>query len=197
MNKLKILLADDDRVILTTLSEGLERSGYEVIKAHDGKEALDLCLNEGPDLAILDIRMPEMTGIEVAKELGVKTDIPYIFLTAYGDEDTVKKAIIEGTYAYLIKPIDIKQLNPAIETAINRAKKFEELKITNAQLEKALKQDRSLNVAIGLIMERHHLTERQAFETLRNYARSNQCKMTDLTNDVLQSAELLNKFHKP
>ena len=195
MDKIKILMADDDRVILATLSEGLERSGYEVIRANDGKEALELCLSETPDLAILDLRMPKMTGVEVSKELMLNTDIPFIFLTAYGDEDTVEHAISDGTYAYLVKPIDIKQLIPAIKTALNKATLFKKLNITNDQLNHALQQDRSLNVAIGLIMERHHLSERSAFETLRKYARSNQCKMTDLTTDVLQSAELLNKIH--
>lgn len=194
MAKIKILLADDDRVILTALSEGLEESGYEVLRANNGKQALALCLSEQPELAILDISMPEMTGIEVAHELSEQTDIPCIFLTAYSDESMVASALTEGTYGYLVKPIDVTQLKPAIEAAILRANDFQQLQLTNEQLDKALQQDRSLNVAIGLMMERHRLTERQAFEALRKYARSNQCKMTDLTSDVLQSAELLNKF---
>ena len=195
MKKQKILLADDNRVILATLSEGLEQSGYEVLTASNGKDALELCLNEKPDLAILDIRMPEMTGIEAAKKLQEETDIPFMFLTAYGDEETVNQALTDGCYGYLVKPIDLPQLKPAIEAAIRQAEDFEKLKLTNAQLDQALKQDRSFNVAIGLVMERYRLTERQAFEALRKYARSNQCKMTDLTRDVLESAELINNIH--
>lgn len=197
MKKTKILFADDDRVILTTLSEGLVKSGYDVIKASNGKEALELCLSEKPDLAILDVRMPELTGIEVSKELIQKTDIPFVFLTAYADEETVKQAISDGTYAYLVKPIDFVQLQPAIQAALNRASLYKKLKITNTQLDIALKQDRRLNVAIGVIMERYKLSEQSAFETLRKYARSNQCKMTELTTDVLKSAELLNSIYKP
>ena len=197
MKKAKILLADDDRVILTTLSEGLQKSGYKVIKANNGEEALELCIQEKPDLAILDIRMPGMSGIEVSKELMENTDIPFIFLTAYADDKTVSEAVSEGTFAYMVKPIDITQLIPAVEASLNRAAIYNDLKITNTQLNTALKQDRSLNVAIGLIMERYHLTEKSAFETLRKYARSNQCKMTELTSDILHSAELLNKIHTP
>lgn len=195
MKKTRILLADDDRVILTTLAEGLERSDYEVIKANDGKEALELCLSEKPDLAVLDLRMPELTGIEVAKNLGQQSEIPFIFLTAYADQDYVDQAISEGSYAYLVKPIDVNQLKPVIESALGRANKFKKLKLTNEQLDQALQQDRSFNVAIGLIMERYKLSEKKAFEALRKYARSNHCKMSDLTKDVIESAEMLNKIN--
>ena len=101
----KILVADDDRVVLLTLAEGLREAGFEVIEARDGLQALALCRSEAPDLALLDIRMPGLDGLELARRLRDETRVPFLFFSAYGDEEFVRRAVEIGALGYLIKPL--------------------------------------------------------------------------------------------
>ncbi len=184
----RILIADDDRVILATLGEGLEDAGYDVLKAANGSQAVALCKQENPDLAILDIRMPEMDGIEAARHLRAETDVPFLFLSAYGDTETVRQAVQEGALGYLVKPLDTLQIIPTIEAALARARELKGYRESKAQLTRALEAGRETNIAIGLIMERHRLAREQAFETLRAMARSQSRKINELARDVIQAA---------
>ena len=186
MNK-TILLADDDRLILGTMSRGLRLSGYNVLEAASGDTAIKLAQDQKPDIAVLDIRMPEMTGIEVAKHLVQVLDVPVIFLSAYSDEDTVKAAIASGCMNYLVKPCSLEQLILTIEAVLERNKEIINLKYENKQLDKALSQSRSVCIAIGLIMKNQLLTEEAAFEYLRKNARDQRRKITELAEEVIQT----------
>ena len=110
----RLLIADDDRLILSTLGQGLRDAGYEILEASDGKAAVHLCEPAQPALAVLDVRMPGMSGVEAAHLIRQNTDIPIMFLSAYGDMEIVKLAIEEGALGYLVKPVDITQIVPAI-----------------------------------------------------------------------------------
>lgn len=116
----KIVLADDDRLILATLGSGLRSAGYEIFEAADGDEALRLCETEHPDLVILDVRMPGKTGIETAREIRIRTRVPCLFLSAYSGTDVMHAALDEGALGYLVKPVDLAQIVPAIEAALAR-----------------------------------------------------------------------------
>ncbi|MGD7034804.1 ANTAR domain-containing response regulator [Methylotuvimicrobium buryatense] len=186
MNK-TILLADDDRLILGTMSRGLRLSGYNVLEATSGDTAIKLAQDQKPDIAVLDIRMPKMTGIDVAKHLVRILDIPVIFLSAYSDEDTVKAAIASGCMNYLVKPCSLEQLILTIEAVIERNKEIINLKYENKQLDKALSQSRSVCIAIGLIMKNQLLTEEAAFDYLRKNARDQRRKITELAEEVIQT----------
>ncbi|WP_341325519.1 response regulator [Methylotuvimicrobium sp. KM2] len=186
MNK-TILLADDDRLILGTMSRGLRLSGYNVLEAASGDTAIKLAQDQKPDIAVLDIRMPEMTGIDVAKHLVQVLDVPVIFLSAYSDEDTVKAAIASGCMNYLVKPCSLEQLILTIEAVLERNKEIINLKYENKQLDKALSQSRSVCIAIGLIMKNQLLTEEAAFEYLRKNARDQRRKITELAEEVIQT----------
>ncbi|WP_404360895.1 ANTAR domain-containing response regulator [Methylotuvimicrobium sp. KM1] len=186
MNK-TILLADDDRLILGTMSRGLRLSGYNVLEAASGDTAIKLAQDQKPDIAVLDIRMPEMTGIDVAKHLIQVLDVPVIFLSAYSDEDTVKAAIASGCMNYLVKPCSLEQLILTIEAVLERNKEIINLKYENKQLDKALSQSRSVCIAIGLIMKNQLLTEEAAFDYLRKNARDQRRKITELAEEVIQT----------
>ncbi len=186
MNK-TILFADDDRLILGTMSRGLRLSGYNVLEAASGDTAIKLAQDQKPDIAVLDIRMPEMTGIDVAKHLVQVLDVPVIFLSAYSDEDTVKAAIASGCMNYLVKPCSLEQLILTIEAVLERNKEIINLKYKNKQLDKALSQSRSVCIAIGLIMKNQLLTEEAAFEYLRKNARDQRRKITELAEEVIQT----------
>ena len=116
-----ILVADDDRLIRVTFACGLREANYDVLEAADGREAADLTYEHKPDLAILDLLMPRMSGIEAAQELHDRADVPFVFLSAYNDEDVVKQAAEEGALGYLVNPIELKQVLPTIEAALERA----------------------------------------------------------------------------
>lgn len=188
----RLLLADDDRLILATLGRGLRDVGFDVIEAVSGEEAVHLAKEKSPDLAILDVRMPGLSGIETAQRLRRETTVPFIFLSAYGDTDVVKQAAVEGALGYLLKPIDVPQMVPLIEAALARAAEIRALRANEAHLNTALAAGRETSVAVGLLMERKRLTLADAFETLRSYARSQRRKVQDVAGEMVRAAELLN-----
>jgi DNA-binding response OmpR family regulator len=118
----KILVVDDDRLVLATLTHGLAQAGYEIIDADNGDDAILLARQHRPDLALLDIRMEGKTGFDVAAYLREYCQIPFMFLSAFTDEATVKQVKALGALTYLVKPLDIQQIVPAVEAAFaNRA----------------------------------------------------------------------------
>ena len=110
-----ILIVDDDRLVLSGLAAGLEMLGYTVAKASSGEEALAMLDSVKPDLIVMDACLPGISGIETTKQIQQRFGIPVIFLSAYDDPQTVRDAIALGGLSYLVKPITVKQLVPAIE----------------------------------------------------------------------------------
>lgn len=188
----KVLLVDDDRLILATLAAGLERAGYAVQPCASAEEAKRVLALEAADIAVLDIRMPEVSGLELACELREPYGIPFLFLTAYSDEESVREAAERGAVGYLVKPVTISQLVPALEAGLARGLELKRLRQTERQLQSALNESREVSMAIGLIMERRRLTRRQAFELLRSSARAQRRKIGELAGEILSAAETLN-----
>ena len=119
----RILLVDDDQLTLDLLTRLLEQSGYTAIRAASGEEALEAAFRDEPDLALLDIMMPGMSGIDVAARLQAETSVPFMILSGHGNSDTVKRASECGAVGYLLKPFQVAQVMPAIEAALARADK--------------------------------------------------------------------------
>jgi len=184
----RILIVDDDRLVLTGLAKGLEDRGYAVIKAASGEEAVSLAENTRPELVLMDICLPGISGIEAAQRIMEKLDVPVIFLSALDTEEVVRQAITMGTLSYLVKPITIKQLVPAIESALARGADISRLKSSEENLATALRQNREISVAIGMLMERHDLTAEDAFEILRANARRTRSTTGDVAGDVISGA---------
>ncbi len=116
----KILVVDDDRLVLATLVHGLTQAGFEVLDADNGDDAILLAREHRPHLALLDIRMEGKSGFDVAAYLREYCQTPFMFLSAFSDEATVKQVNALGAVAYLIKPLDIGQIVPAVEAALAR-----------------------------------------------------------------------------
>lgn len=191
-----VLIVDDDPVVLSALSMGLTSMGFNVERASTGEEAIRKCVLLSPDIAILDINMPGMSGIEAAHQIREKTAVPVIFLTAYDEQDLVKQAIAEGGLGYLVKPVRVNQLVPAIESAIARARDRVVLENREKHLSQALEADRNTNVAMGILMERNHLGKEEAFQVLRERARSEGRKISELAQEVVVWTESANSFAK-
>ncbi len=183
-----ILLVDDDRLVLTTLAEGLRQAGYQVLEASDGDAAVRIAEVQAPDLAILDMRMLGRDGHDVAVWLRSHTDIPFLFLSAYSDAETVSKAIEAGALGYLIKPLHVEQILPSIEAALKRGRELIALLDEESHLSAALRIGRQTSIAVGILMARHQLSEQAAFEKLRSQARSERRKLSDLAAELIAAS---------
>lgn len=192
-NKASILLVDDDRLILATMATGLMQAGYEVNTTESVDEAEAWLENHPrPDIAIIDINMPDRSGLELPASLDRLDYIPFIFLTARSEPEVNAQANTLGAMAYLVKPIDSAQLIPAIQTALSRAQDVKQMKIQQQQLQTALDGDRSVSVAIGIIMDQYRISYEEANAMLRNTARSKRMKLVDLASSIIHSRESLN-----
>ena len=189
----QILLADDDTLVLATFGRGLRDAGYQVLVAASGQEALEVAENEEPDLAILDIRMPGMTGVETSRQMRA-LGIPVIHLSAYDDRETLDSALDEGALGYLVKPIDVAKAIPTIEAALQRAGDLFKLQQSEARLSRALDTANVVNYAVGIISERHRITSQQAFDMIRDRARSERRKVKEISREILDAAESINRF---
>lgn len=188
----RVLIVDDDRVILTVLAEGLRECGYEVFTAVSGQAAVLSARQNTPDLAVLDMRMPEMSGLEVARALNGMGRVPFVFLSAFGDEDVVREAAEAGALGYLVKPVDIPQLIPFIEAAMARGRELEQLRNTTEQLEQALRIEQKTRTAVGIIMERKGLGRQEAFDLLRARARARRRKIGEVAEELIVALEDVN-----
>lgn len=189
----KLLLVDDDRVILNLLAEGLRDLGYATSIAASGAEALQLAAQQEYDLVVLDMRMPDMSGLDVARQLQAAGRFCFVFLSAFGDESIVRDAAEVGALGYLVKPVDIPQLIPFIEAAMARGKEIGRLRITAEQLDQALRVEQKTRTAVGIIMARKGLDRQAAFDLLRTSARSRRRKIGELAEAVISAEEDLNE----
>lgn len=195
MVKIKILLADDDRVIVTTMMEDLVAAGYDVVPAYNGEEAVEKCASEQPDLAILDVRMPKMDGIEASSKIQSTCETPFIFLTAYSDKNFIEQAVENGALGYLIKPVSAERMIPVIETALARSRDLNAVVDSNKNLIQAMETRREIDIAMGLLMERCSLNRRGAFEVLRTLARTERKKIENIASNMVEAAETLSVSH--
>ncbi len=165
---MRILLAEDETIIRLDLRELLERAGYQVCgEARDGEEAVALAASERPDLAILDVKMPRVDGIEAARRIMADRPIPIVMLTAYGQDELVSRAVEAGVFGYLVKPFRETDLLPAIQTARARHEELRALRDEAESLSEALAARKVVERAKGLLMEREGLSEQDAFARLR------------------------------
>jgi AmiR/NasT family two-component response regulator len=164
----RILIAEDETIIRLDLRELLENAGFEVCaEAKDGIEAVELAASTEPELAILDVKMPRLDGIDAARRILEERPIPIVMLTAYGQDELVSRAVEAGVFGYLVKPFREADLLPAIKTARARHDELAALREEADSLSEALAARKSIERAKGLLMAKEGLTEQEAFERLR------------------------------
>ncbi|MFY9479843.1 MAG: response regulator [Aquabacterium sp.] len=193
----KVLVVDDDRLVLATVTHGLSQAGYEVIDADNGDDAILLARQHKPDLALLDIRMEGKTGFDVAAYLREYCQIPFMFLSAFSDEATIKQVKALGAVTYLVKPLDIQQIVPAVEAAF--AKRPASDDTLNQPVAPALAtQPEALNpledtvaLAVGIVMHRHSLARLPALDRLKAQARQEGRSLEALSQRLLEAQEVL------
>jgi two-component system, response regulator PdtaR len=165
---MRILIAEDETIIRLDLRATLEAAGFEVCaEARNGEEAVELARAERPDLAILDVKMPKLDGIEAARRILAERPIPVVMLTAFDQRELVSRAVEAGVFGYLVKPFRESDLLPAIHAARARHAELEALREEAESLAEALESRKVVERAKGLLMEREGLSEQEAFARLR------------------------------
>lgn len=188
----QLLLADDDRLVLATLAQGLQAGGWRVACAESAEDALaQLDAGLAPDLALLDMRLPGEDGLALAARLSQRGSIPFMMLSAYSDDETVRQAVQLGALGYLVKPLDTANIIPQLQAALQQAREQARLREGQAQLQEALDGNREINVAVGITMVQYRLPRHAAFEMLRAAARAQRRKLQALAREVVQDSEML------
>ena len=190
----KILVVDDDRLVLATVSHGLCAAGYEVIDADNGDDAILLARQHRPELALLDIRMEGKNGFDVAAYLRESCHIPFMFLSAFSDPDTIAQVNALGAVAYMVKPLDVGQIVPTVEAA------FERLRLQRAEAEVRSRGRPSatqpagadiVSMAAGVLMHRYSLSRAEAFERLRRIAGAADVSLDEQAERLVRAVEEL------
>jgi response regulator NasT len=192
-----ILVVDDDRLVLATLTHGLSQAGYEVIDADNGDDAILLARQHKPDLALLDIRMEGKSGFDVAAYLRQYCQIPFMFLSAFSDADTVAQIKALGALDSLVKPLDIGQIVPAVAAALAgvAAKQSSGAAAPPAAATKAAGPtaagDVVVAMAVGVLMHRFSLVRGAAMERLQRLADADRRSLAEQAERVLEAVESL------
>lgn len=183
----RVVVAEDEAIIRLDLVETLREAGYDVVgETGRGDDALALVDELRPDLAILDVRMPGLDGIEVAREIVTTRAAAVLILTAYGQRDLVERAAEAGALAYLVKPWDRSDLIPAIEVALARHREMVTLADANLDLADRLETRKLVDRAKGRLMDEHDLTEAEAFRFIQTSAMGARRPMRDVATDVIE-----------
>jgi two-component system, response regulator PdtaR len=164
----RVLIAEDETIIRLDLRTLLERAGFEVCaEARDGEEAVELARETQPEVAVLDVKMPRLDGIEAARRILDERPIPIVMLTAYGQDELVSRAVEAGVFGYLVKPFREQDLLPAIAAARARHEELQALREEAESLSEALAARKAIERAKGLLMAKEGLSEQDAFARLR------------------------------
>jgi AmiR/NasT family two-component response regulator len=192
-----VLLVDDDPHLLDFISTVLQHAGYDTLKAGSAPEAVQRVQEREADiaLALLDITMPGMSGLELAQRLKEHTQVPFMFLSSVDDAETARQAASHGAIGFVVKPVDAGRLLPAFEAGLARADEIRQLRRTEVNLNAALAAGRETSLAVGVLMARYQTDRNTAFEVLRDHARSNRRKINEVAEQIVAAEELLGSLH--
>ena len=200
VSKGKILVVDDDRLVLAMVTHGLAQAGYDVIDADNGDDAILLAREHRPDLALLDIRMEGKSGFDVAQYLREALQTPFVFLSAFSDEQTVAKVQALGALAYLVKPLEVEQIVPAIDAAFARARGLRAaagplppagVDAARPAPAEAAELEAVVPLAVGVLMHRFSLTRGDALARLRRAAAAEGRSLQAQSERVVRAVEEL------
>jgi response regulator NasT len=194
----KVLVVDDDRLVLATVTHGLAQAGYDVIDADNGDDAILLAREHRPVLALLDIRMEGKSGFDVAETLRDAYGIPFLFLSAFADEPTRRQVEALGALDYLIKPLDVGQIVPAVEAALARVRSGAGPGTAAALAPRAAAVPAAAGVladpvplAVGVLMHRYSLPRAEAWARLQRLAADQKLAVAAQAERLLGAVEEL------
>ncbi len=186
MERTRVIVADDESLIRMDLREMLTNLGYLVVgEVADGRSAVNQARELRPDVVVMDIKMPDMDGIEAAKILTEERVAPVVLLSAYSQRELVERAREAGVVAYLVKPYREEELAPAIEVALARFAEFKDLEKQVADLQTALETRKLVDRAKGILMDKQGLTEAEAFRKIQKMSMDNRKAMKDVAEAII------------
>lgn len=189
--KPRVVLAEDEGMTIMLLRRALTAAGYDVVRAvPDGQQAVEAARELLPDFLMMDINMPRMTGIEAARLISAERPIPIIMLTAYNDPGLVEEAIAAGACAYLVKPVEVEQVAPAVRTALARFEILVAAQRENTDLRDALETRKLVERAKGILGQRLNLNEADAFRRLQKTARDKSQPLKQVALEIIRADEL-------
>jgi response regulator NasT len=189
----RVVIAEDEAIIRLDLKEILEGEGYEVVgETGRGDEAVELVAQHRPDLAILDIKMPGIDGIEAARRISTDHRVAVLILTAFSQRNLIEEARDAGVAAYLVKPFQRNELVPAIDVAVARFEEYRAIEEEHtrlseevATLEDKLETRRMVDRAKGVLMDDHGLGEAEAFSFIQRTAMDRRTRMQQVAQDII------------
>lgn len=185
--KYRIVIADDEALICMDLREMLEEAGHEVVGiGSDGVEALNLVKEKKPDLAILDVKMPRLDGIQAARMIAHDNLAPVVLLTAFGDEDMIEKAKKSMVFGYVMKPVEEKTLFPAIQIAVSQYRQKKDMVDRVKNMERELAARKIVDRAKGLLMDYYHITEEDAYRRMQQTSMKRGITIADVAQKVVK-----------
>ncbi len=187
MKNLDILIADDESIIRLGLKTILEEAGHTVYAAENGVAALRLAENRTPDLVILDIKMPGMDGLEAARALLDRAQVPIIFLTAFGEQELIERAARLPVMGYLVKPIKEAELLAMIQIVSRRFEEQARTANAAAQMQDELASRRAIDRAKGLLMQREGISELEAYHRLQQRAHAERRTLLEVAQESIQT----------
>jgi response regulator NasT len=191
VEKLRIVIADDESIIRLDLKETLQRMGHQVVaEAGDGRTAVELVRQHRPELVILDVKMPEQDGVDAAKEIANDRLAPVLLLTAYSQQDLVRRAMDAGVFAYVVKPFTESDLLPAMGVAIARFREFSSIAEEASNLSQALETRKLVDRAKGILMDKNGLREQDAFRRIQQQSMNSRKSMREIAEAIIIASEI-------
>jgi response regulator NasT len=189
---MRVLIVDDESLIRMDLRDIIESCGHEVVaEGTNGVEALELCKKHKPDIILMDVKMPELDGIEAARQIGFHHEAPVVLLTSYSQQDLIDKARDSGVYGYLIKP---EQLVPSLEMALGRYKSDAQLREKMAELEQSLEDRKIIQKGTGILMELYSISEAEAYNRIRTLSMNKQISIIETCNLIIKQSNKSNNI---
>jgi len=192
---MRVLIVDDESLIRMDLRDIIESCGHEVVaEGTNGVEALALCKKHKPDIILMDVKMPELDGIEAARQIGFHHEAPVVLLTSYSQQDLIDKARDSGVYGYLIKPVREEQLVPSLEMALGRYKSDAQLREKMAELEQSLEDRKIIQKGTGILMELYSISEAEAYNRIRTLSMNKQISIIETCNLIIKQSNKSNNI---
>ena len=187
MEQYRIVIADDEVLSSKDLREMLEEAGHEVVGVGvDGVEALELVEKWKPDVAVLDVKMPRLDGLQAAKIIAHNQWAPVVFLTAFGDENIIKKAGESMVFGYVMKPVEEKNLFPALTIAVSQFKKRVEMVERVRQMEADIAEKKIMSRAKGLLMDCYGITENEAHRRIQVISMKRSMTLSEVSQQIIK-----------
>jgi AmiR/NasT family two-component response regulator len=183
---IRVVIAEDEAIIRLDLRETLEEEGYDVVgESGRGDQALELVRELKPDIAILDIKMPHMDGLEVARIITAERICGVLMLTAFSQREVVEDARDAGALAYLVKPYQKSDLIPAIEVAIGRFRELQHLSGEVDALGEQLEARKLIDRAKGILIDQCAMKESDSFTFIQRTAMSERTRMREVAERII------------